>query len=355
LAKITRLLRLVRIVRLRCFKELLLLVKGVVAGMRTLMWAFVLLATLVYIIGIMMRQTVGERQIRMGDQYGTVLFHSVPWSMFQTFRCFTDDCTLADGTPLLAHLYELYGYTFIIPWALATLFVTFGVFNLIMAVFVENVQENAKMKRQLTREDERARVVSRMRELVMIFGGKGVNEEPFSSESSSSLRNSLSSRLGLPNSSRETGDPSTRTKVDFQFGGIITRDMFNKVISQPGVHDILDDLEVHVADRSELFDLLDADRSNSVDVSELIHGILKLRSGGADKSDIVATILGIRSLQKQINVFMETSFEHQANIRNDLKLQIDELKRARSDWRSSARGPYGGSSGGDETKPKASL
>lgn len=319
LAKITRLMRLIRLLRLRCFKELLLMVKGVIAGMRTLVWAFVLLATLIYILAVMLRQTVGEDRVQVAnDPYKTVLFHSIGWSMFNIFRCLTDDCTLLNGTPIVGHMYHHYGYKFVIPYTCIVLFVTFGIFNLIMAVFVENVVESARVKQRLTEQSERARVCKNLRLLIMRFGGR----EPIQSVKPISIMVGMTSRLkrvfgyvDRPAHGMSFDNlKATHAMVDFQFGGQISREMFNDVISNEDVHDLLDELQIHTADRSELFDVLDADRSGMVDVSELINGLLKMRSGGADKSDIVATILGIRSLQKQITTFCEKTLENQSKI-----------------------------------------
>lgn len=333
LAKLTRVLRLIRLIRMRFFKELLLLIRGVAAGIRTLAWAFVLLASLVYVVGIMLRQTIGAY-----SPYGhgpgrepIVLFGSMRSSMFVVFRCFIGDCSVIDGTPLLAHLYELYGYAFVLPWALVTLFVTFGMFNLIMAVFVENVQENAKMKRELTRDDERATAVRRMRQLVMMFAGKSQVEGLHNPLALTERRSDSFGEHTMQALSQFRDNWKGKSEVDatnmfFHFGGTITRDAFNQVINSPEAQHILDDLEVHIADRTELFDLLDADGNRVLDLSELIQGILKLRSGGADKSDIVGTILGIRSLQKQLSSFIEIALEQQSSIRGDLKEEVAALK-----------------------------
>merc|ERR1719330_585564 len=171
LARLTKMMRLLRLLRLRVFKELALLVKGVIAGLRTLFWAIVLLVFVSYAVGVLLRQTVGEYRHEVHDQYGTILFSSVPWSMFMVFRCITTSCDLPDGSPLDAHLYEMYGTTFVIGYSLTIIFVIFGIFNLIAATFVENVMEAARQKRQLTSEDEAARVFCKLRQLVLKFGG----------------------------------------------------------------------------------------------------------------------------------------------------------------------------------------
>lgn len=342
LARLTRLMRLLRLLRLRIFKELLLMVKGVVAGLRTLFWAIVLLVFVVYVVGVLLRQTIGEDRVSMHDEYDTVLFENVGWSMFSVFRCFTDDCTLPNGTPLAGHLYQMYGWKFVFPYCIIMLFITFGIFNLIMAIFVENVMESARQKRQLTESAERGRVCRKLRELVLKFGGSLKIKEAkhyhfvdihkprllhkitqafsqVASKTSESLesQSTLPEMLGSKNVdswSLYANPTYTVEAPHFQFGGQISREMFQNVIMDPETWELLEDLEIHVSDRSELFDVLDADGSGCLDVSELISGLLKLRSGGADKSDVVAAILGIRSLHKTFTNFMEVALENQRTL-----------------------------------------
>lgn len=85
----------------------------------------------------------------------------------------------------------------------------------------------------------------------------------------------------------------------------ITREMFDRSIKLPHVLELIDDLEIQIADRTELFDVLDADGSGVIDISEMISGLMKMRSGGADKSDMVAAVLGIRAIQTSVRDYSE--------------------------------------------------
>lgn len=67
------------------------MVKGVVAGMRTLFWAIVMLLLFVYTSAVLMRQTVGVDRVQLDDDYGTVLFSDMVWSMFMIFRILMQD------------------------------------------------------------------------------------------------------------------------------------------------------------------------------------------------------------------------------------------------------------------------
>lgn len=177
IAQLGRLLRLLRVLRLRVFKELFLMAKGVVAGMRTLIWAIVLLMFTLYVSAMLMREFFGDG-VGINDLYGTVLWSDMAWSMFMIFRILMSDSSLPDGTPVVGRMYELYGLRFMIPYMLGLLFIAFGLFNLITALFVENVLESAKQKKRLSIVSERVRVAQLLRELVFKFTGQRAIEEP---------------------------------------------------------------------------------------------------------------------------------------------------------------------------------
>merc|ERR1719316_2495624 len=124
---------------------------------------------LVYACAVALMQTVGDAKITMDDEYNTILFDSLLWSMFNVFRCFMSDGSLPDGTPLVGHLEAKYGALFVVPYTLCTLFIVFGIFNLIAAIFVENVIESAKSKRELSEESDRMRVAQVLRSLLFRF------------------------------------------------------------------------------------------------------------------------------------------------------------------------------------------
>eukprot|EP00443_Scrippsiella_acuminata_P093923 CAMPEP_0115388612 /NCGR_PEP_ID=MMETSP0271-20121206/9266_1 /TAXON_ID=71861 /ORGANISM="Scrippsiella trochoidea, Strain CCMP3099" /LENGTH=148 /DNA_ID=CAMNT_0002812109 /DNA_START=32 /DNA_END=477 /DNA_ORIENTATION=- len=76
------------------------------------------------------------------------------------------------------------------------------------------------------------------------------------------------------------------------------------LINDPEVERLLDDLDIAMADRSELFDVLDADGDGRLEVQEVTRGLLKLR-GSAEKSDMVACLLAVRNLQGMFVQFQD--------------------------------------------------
>jgi hypothetical protein len=266
--------------------------KGVVAGVRTLFWAFVMLLSIVYLCALVLRQTIGLDQhvMNQANDY-VVLFGDIPGSMFSTFRCFmtNGDCILLDSTPIPEKLYQLYGYGFVIPYALMTMFITFGIFNMVTAVFVENVMEAAKQKKVSLQVAERARVGQVLSKLVFRVASTRRDQE----EDGGMVVNVTSS---MKISKRD----NWKTKiVSVNVNGFITRAAFINALQDPVVIQLIDSLEVNVSDQSEMFDILDSDGSGSIEIAELISGLIKLRSVET-KQDVVALILGMRGIRDSL-------------------------------------------------------
>merc|ERR1719162_973152 len=66
-------------------------------------------------------------------------FSTMGAAMFTLFRCFTDGCTAYNGTPLQERLRMEIGIVWMLAYIMVILFVTIGIFNLIMAIFIDNV------------------------------------------------------------------------------------------------------------------------------------------------------------------------------------------------------------------------
>lgn len=116
------------------------MIQGVFTGLRVLFWAVVLLIGIVYLLGVVSKTLFSDNPE----------FQTVPRAMFTSFRCFTDGCSTYDGAPLQEKLFrdsDFY-FIFVLLYILLFLFVTIGIFNLIMAVFIDNVTDGSTKKRQ---------------------------------------------------------------------------------------------------------------------------------------------------------------------------------------------------------------
>merc|ERR1712194_496344 len=138
-----------------------------------------------------------------------------------------------------------------ISYSFVIIFVTFGLFNLIAATFVENVLEAARQKRQMNSDGEAIRVLTKLRQLVLKFGGTkslGPSTSRYANRVGSSSVLSVLEDAVCPDVTFDVQE------VHFQCGGQVTRDMFAEVMQDQEVHVLFDDLEVHMADRADLFD-----------------------------------------------------------------------------------------------------
>eukprot|EP00928_Gymnodinium_smaydae_P018146 TRINITY_DN16906_c0_g2_i1.p1 TRINITY_DN16906_c0_g2~~TRINITY_DN16906_c0_g2_i1.p1 ORF type:complete len:549 (-),score=92.45 TRINITY_DN16906_c0_g2_i1:110-1756(-) len=294
--RLARLTRLLRLLRLKIFKELTLIVNGVFAGMRTLLWAIILLMSVIYCLGVLLAQTIGAEDAPCGpsrkctsieeqfDADRQILFSNVGRSMFTAFRCFTDDCSNSSGSSLMLVLWEIYGWPLAVGYVFCLLFVCFGLFNLIMANFVESTMENARFDEQRRHQLRRAEHIHVAQKLQKLMVKLCVNKTSDAGRQS---------------------DPSTDVQI--------TRVEFDNFVALPEVNVLLDDLDVSASNRTELFDILDANRSGSLDVQEIIAGLMKVR-GPADKSDMVAALLGVRAVHQHLQLFEQLVTRNLKNI-----------------------------------------
>merc|ERR1740123_1098454 len=124
---------------------------GMIAGFRTLFWAIVLLLLFVYALSVLLLQLLKRDEIEVFyNGQSIILFQSLWRTMFYAFRCFLSDGTLVNGTSLVSILEERYGAIFSVPFLVCILFIVFGIFNIISAIFLENAIESARAKRELS-------------------------------------------------------------------------------------------------------------------------------------------------------------------------------------------------------------
>jgi len=313
-----RLTKLVRVLKLKMFKELRLLIDGVIAGVRTLIWAIVLLGFFIYSIAVLLRQTVGNpdekfrgcdptqcpsfdcpscsKSARHFSQYRMTLFGSVGRSMLTVFRCFTDGCSSVDGTPLPVYIWDAYGSLAVMFYVIVILFVTFGLFNLIMAIFVESTFESAKAdasRRRHIRHLEHVQIARKLQHLLLMICS---DQQDTFQEQSDKTKPWLHRTFGTSNADihfKNNMQPGVSMKH------YVGPQEFERIIDEPAVQQMLSAMDVSIGDWLNLFDVLDADGNRRLNIGEIVHGLMKLR-GGAEKCDIVSLVLMLRSTQSEI-------------------------------------------------------
>merc|ERR1712150_211920 len=285
LLRLTRLARLLRIFRLHFLKELSLMIKGFLGGIRTLLWAVVLLFFAIYIIAVLATSTVGRARLEpVIDK--EELFSSVPRSMFTAFRCFVGDCTTLQGRPITLLLAQVYGWSYVMGYLAAMMLVTFGISNLIVSIYVENTMNAAKTmdaKDKSQRERESLRIAHLTKKVLKRF---------------TALHRACSGVIRIHSLHSETDQED----IDLEMH--VSKELFLLIVQDEEMQRLLDELDIP-PDRADLFDIVDADHSGDLQVSELVQGILKVR-GEARKSDVVASLLAVRAAQDMIRQLEET-------------------------------------------------
>jgi len=249
-------------------------------GIRTMMWVMLLLLIIIYCIGVALRQLIGPEQA-FGchevssrctnsqvylDHHRDDLFSTVLRSMFTVFRCFIDGCAAPDGTPIMTYMYNIYRWWAMLVYVVCTLMVSFGLFNIIMAIFVENTLDSARTnesRRLQLKHHEYVKAAHQLNSVILEFVGCE----------------------GEDNTSGVTG---------------MSKATFCQIVGHPRVAEKLQDLDISIPRKEDLFEILDADMSGAVSVQELVQGLMKLR-GFAGKADSVASLLAIRALQRSLS------------------------------------------------------
>jgi len=276
--RLARLARIIRSFRYKLFSDLKTMVLGVLSGARVLFWAIILFFLCIYIVGVFMRELVGDEVIE---------FSNVPAAMFSVFRCFTDGCSGYTGTPLHESLRRDYGAVFMVGYILMFLVVTVGVFNLIMAIFIDNVvSTNTKRKQQDLGMREQEMKVG-IEEMVC---GLLKNVSPKRGQLNRHTREDLLAR-SLSCASKMAQIRQERM--------VISRELFNTWLTDPDVLSLLEEVDVDTATKAEIFDVCDVDKSGSLTPDELVSGLMRLR-GPISKCDVIAIRLKVRYLTKML-------------------------------------------------------
>mmetsp|Transcript_54811 Transcript_54811/g.119933 ORF Transcript_54811/g.119933 Transcript_54811/m.119933 type:complete len:620 (+) Transcript_54811:69-1928(+) len=308
--KLARLGRIIRLLKFKIFQELKLMIQGVFTGLRVLFWAVVLLVGCMYLIGVVTKTLFGQERQE---------FRYVPIAMFTAFRCFTDGCTTEEGEPLHEKLRDRFGGLFMLAYILLFLFVTIGIFNLIMAVFIDNVTDGSTKKRQRELGANAPRTAwvlsSVLRHLILtnIFRREAEDEAaaeedllksqatgggvdvaiPSARRRSKILQEKLLKVQALygynPHTTQEYDELTASIRADMSTRNVqVTRGEFNHWLStEKELLETLADAEIDLSCKSDLFDVLDADLSGVLEFEEMIDGLLKCR-GPASKTDIIA-------------------------------------------------------------------
>merc|ERR1719335_2134526 len=247
--RIVRLLRLLRIVRnirgIRMFRELWMIIQGLLDSLRTMGWVALLLFMIVYCMSVLITTTVGHSEYvkehwAHSQQYVGTVYRSM-WTVTQVI---TLDNWATDIVRPMSEVSPAMTWVFL---AVITI-CTFGVLNVIIAVMVERTLTIAKENRDII-----GGVLEKTEKELL----KSMAEDFFA------LDEDGSGELDLE-----------------EFQSLIRSEHFSFKLRLLGIFE----------DEAEgLFDLMDADASGTVSPEEFIAGLQKLK-GPAKAQDLVQLI-----------------------------------------------------------------
>jgi voltage-gated sodium channel len=261
--RVVRMFRLVRLIRLlKMFKELWLVVNGLVESLKTLGWVSILLLLFLYIMAILTTMQIGQAH-NLYDAYHIIsggwdheeYFGTVPKSMYTLFQVLTLE-NWADGIARHVMSQQPEMVLFFIPFLM---FTSFGIMNLVIGVIVENTlsaSRNNEEKIKKTQEKERTRVLQHLRDIFLIADEDG--------------------------------------------SGTLTLEEFEQALKKPDVENRLKLIELETKNAMELFYILDHDGSKELSVDEFIGGCVRLK-GTAKSKDLLAVQISVETLSKRLD------------------------------------------------------
>jgi voltage-gated sodium channel len=259
--RIFRLFRLCRILRLlRAFKELWLLVKGLMEAMKTLVWTALLLFIILYMASIFIVQMVGENAEDWGEDRAQIeeWFGGMPESMFTLFQVMT-----MEGWGTIARLVmkvQPYMVVFFIIYLMVT---SFAIMNLIIAVICESTFASAsETEADISSLEENEKLLM-LQALPKLFEESDLDMDGFISLSE--LRNAMTSRP----------------------------DIFSVLVGDDG-SSLLHDAEA-------IYGMLDMDGSGGVDLGELLAGFLRMKGFHDQEMEGLNLLVSLRNMKAELS------------------------------------------------------
>merc|ERR1712107_7659 len=207
------------------------------------------------------------------------LFQTLGISMMTMFRCLTGDCSTHSGMPLILLLTDTYGPLFVITWVGVTMLVTFGIYNLIMAIYLEGTLTAAKNQYESLKaqKNDAIWVAKTTRSVVEKFccAQRQIHDGQV---------------LNMENVEMILQHSSSGDLLDSAIE--IRKDTFLLVLQDPRVQKWMDALDIPPP-RENLFDVLDADGDGHLGLRELVQGLLRVR-GEPQRGDGLACVLAVR-------------------------------------------------------------
>jgi len=274
--RIVRLLRIIRLGRtlrfpriLRFVSALRTLVYSIFATLRSLIWALILLISIMYLFGIIFTESAIDYALEGGPRNAqlTTYWGSLGDSMFTLFKSISGGLSwhevvtpLGEVSSVLVWLFGVYIF-----------FTYFAVLNVVTGVFCQSALETAENDPDLAVQnlvDRRQEYTEKVR---MLF-----------------------------------------KEMDYDDDGLVTIEELQALIADPTLKAYFAALQIDTDDAWRLFKLIDTDKTGAIDSDEFVWGCMRLK-GPAKATDVACLIYDNRQLSKRVSKvmhYMEAQFEH---------------------------------------------
>lgn len=271
LFRVCKVMRAIRILRVfRFFRDLRLMVYTILLSFKSLVWAFVLLGTLIYSMAILFCQGVAESYVSSVEEKVPELlkeyYGSLPAAMYSLVRAIAGGQDWFSLVQPLSSVSWFHATVFVIY----TLFVIFGMLNVLTGVFCDRASELSSLDRDIVVEAERSKVEHFCRSLRHLF-----------------------------------------EEADSDKSGTISWQEFQEYSKQSDVRAFFATLELDISDAHELFLMLDSEDKGQVRIEDFIAGCLRIK-GFAKSMDILHLQDDVLKVKKMIMVMsgqLNTVFE----------------------------------------------
>lgn len=290
--RVVRMMRLVRLIRLlKVFKELWLVVSGLMDSMRTLGWVSVLLILFVYVCGIFTTMSVGHNadvysdyKLLSGGWDHEEYFGTVARSMYTLFQIITlESWSSAIARHVITNQSEM-----MLFFLVFLLFTHYGLLNIVVGVIVENTLAAARNNEEKIRQEqdkEQKRTLEHLKDIFKLADEDG--------------------------------------------SGDLDRGEFFRCLQNPEVEKKMKLIQLPMNEAKNLFSVLDADGQGSLSIDEFIGGCLRLK-GSAKSKDLLSVQIQVESLAKKMDDLEATLTQNERKMEALDKVTIQMARRYES-------------------------
>jgi len=224
--RITRVLRIIRVMRF--FQDLRVLVAGIVASMKSLVWALILTMMVAYVVGVCFMDFISTELERSSSDEEDLrkYYGSLSRTLYSLYKAITNGESWGGMSELLIRIHSVLGVLFCLYIAVAVL----CVLNIITGMFVENAKQmSAQDETQFIVENVASRKarLDEVRELFLKVANprtQELNAESFAKAVTDVRVQAYFKRLGLDVEQENAG--GLFEMLDFQGDGVIDLDEF---------------------------------------------------------------------------------------------------------------------------------